>query len=284
MWTCAGIGARRIEVTEEHKILSASTVFFDASTSSHSGPRRTRSVGPGLAVDRDEDEHEEDSGGHDEPSGSHPRWLVGEDRRFSADNSVWQRDVVSHSEDPPSFDDAMTPPYTPTPAATPRTSSGRINELPSTDPGHQLEEFRNALRSGLDTEREFLRLDALYWLNTSPKARRRSTEKTRTPTHLRPAPSATSLSRGVRATKKQSSTRTRPQTPRRAAVAGDAWASSIKAALRPRRRRRQRPQLRTTKLVRGDDTVRASVLRQCRTCCSTPLRTACARAPPGRAL
>ncbi|EAU91611.1 cyclin binding protein [Coprinopsis cinerea okayama7 len=42
-----GTGARRIEVSEEHRAFHASTVFFRASKSAHS-TRRTASVGPGI--------------------------------------------------------------------------------------------------------------------------------------------------------------------------------------------------------------------------------------------
>lgn len=53
-----GVGARRIEVTEQHKVFGASTVFFQAA-SSPSG-RRTASVGPGLpGRDYDHDAHDE---------------------------------------------------------------------------------------------------------------------------------------------------------------------------------------------------------------------------------
>ncbi|KAG2159160.1 uncharacterized protein EDB93DRAFT_1075989 [Suillus bovinus] len=41
-----GVGARRIEVTEQHKVFSASIVFFKAASSPSA--RRTASVGPGL--------------------------------------------------------------------------------------------------------------------------------------------------------------------------------------------------------------------------------------------
>lgn len=41
-----GVGARRIEVTEQHKVFTASTVFFQAA--SLPSARRTASVGPGL--------------------------------------------------------------------------------------------------------------------------------------------------------------------------------------------------------------------------------------------
>ena len=41
-----GIGARRIEITEEHRIFHASTLFFRASKSNS---RRTASIGPGIS-------------------------------------------------------------------------------------------------------------------------------------------------------------------------------------------------------------------------------------------
>ncbi|KAH7910031.1 hypothetical protein BJ138DRAFT_1065976 [Hygrophoropsis aurantiaca] len=50
-----GVGARRIEVTEQHKVYSASTVFFRASA--HPSVRRTASVGPGLSLLHDNDDY-----------------------------------------------------------------------------------------------------------------------------------------------------------------------------------------------------------------------------------
>ena len=41
-----GIGARRIEITEEHRVYHSSTLFFRASKS-HT--RRTASIGPGIS-------------------------------------------------------------------------------------------------------------------------------------------------------------------------------------------------------------------------------------------
>ncbi|TDL22999.1 hypothetical protein BD410DRAFT_839307 [Rickenella mellea] len=153
-----GMGARRIEVSEEHSILSASTVFFRAG-SSRSPSRRTRSVGPGLTLDRDD---EEDSSGRDESTHVlQPRrpWAEPRSRTLSADQSMLQTDIVSHSAN-----DAMTPPYTPTlisPAISgpSRTQSWTSNSSPSRAPddspgpapSQQLEGFRNALRTELET-------------------------------------------------------------------------------------------------------------------------------------
>ena len=45
LWYNLGIGARRIEITEEHRVFRASTLYFRAGKS-HS--RRTASIGPGV--------------------------------------------------------------------------------------------------------------------------------------------------------------------------------------------------------------------------------------------
>lgn len=71
-----GIGAKRAEITEEHILLEAKTVFFDAHTDALAGddyhpytpdPRRSTSLGPGIFLDPDEPYHNE----HDLPSAAH---------------------------------------------------------------------------------------------------------------------------------------------------------------------------------------------------------------------
>ncbi|KII95641.1 hypothetical protein PLICRDRAFT_129539 [Plicaturopsis crispa FD-325 SS-3] len=153
-----GIGARRIEVTEEHKIFSASTVFFRAGPTQSS--RRTASVGPGLSGYCDDDGPDS---ADDEPAvhtpttpTEHPRGRstvprapagapTGMNRRVSADAHTFQRDAHSFHEDVM----LPTPPYTPTPshhASLSPAHSFRRDETPA----HTLEEFRQALRVGLE--------------------------------------------------------------------------------------------------------------------------------------
>ncbi len=54
----SGFGARRVDVTEDNKVFSVSTVLFNAGPP----PRRTMSVGPGLIGYNDEafDEYDDD--------------------------------------------------------------------------------------------------------------------------------------------------------------------------------------------------------------------------------
>ncbi|TFY51059.1 hypothetical protein EVG20_g11187, partial [Dentipellis fragilis] len=126
-----GIGARRTEVLEEHKIFSATQTFFKASTTPSPAARRTLSVGPGLAYYRDERDHDLPPHTHTPPHNavagpSEPDDTVrrGRDRtrrRLSADHSIFQRDPVEHhpnSRSPtplhsPGFSPEHTPPYTP---------------------------------------------------------------------------------------------------------------------------------------------------------------------------
>ncbi|KAA1470394.1 hypothetical protein DENSPDRAFT_923149 [Dentipellis sp. KUC8613] len=126
-----GVGARRTEVLEEHKVFSATQTFFKASTTPSPAARRTLSVGPGLMYYRDERDHD-----HPLPAHTPPRNAVagpseldgairrGRDRtrrRLSADHSIFQRDPVEHhlnSRSPtpvhsPGFSPEHTPPYTP---------------------------------------------------------------------------------------------------------------------------------------------------------------------------
>lgn len=67
-----GIGARRIEVTEEHRVFHASTLFFRASKS-HA--RRPASIGPGISynsTDIDDDWMEWDASSHTHETPIHP--------------------------------------------------------------------------------------------------------------------------------------------------------------------------------------------------------------------
>ena len=104
-----GAGARRLEVTEEHEIFSATMVYFRAGKTRMSTARRTASVGPGLAFDHDEIEEEAVSNEeHD-----HPVPLPG------SSTNTWQRDsrrrvsMDYHFFHHNSFNDIPTPPYSP---------------------------------------------------------------------------------------------------------------------------------------------------------------------------
>ena len=150
-------------MTEEHDIFNATTVFFRAGEPStgpsgsqwhHVPNRRTASVGPGLILDIEEDEHEHESRssneqGHDAAT-QHtppPSFLS---RRLSMDHHNLQNHFVSHHVGVPMSQsqspalDAPTPPYSPSPIMTHRPESylstgsstlisPRIAEEPSVD-------------------------------------------------------------------------------------------------------------------------------------------------------
>ncbi|KAJ7125134.1 hypothetical protein C8R44DRAFT_830961 [Mycena epipterygia] len=138
-----GIGARRVDVQEDHKVFSESTVFFRAGPA----PRRTASVGPGVDPWLDDDYVYDNPSRpgtprHDEPHQPSPARAA---RRLSADSSYFH--MQEGYEHPPPI-----PPYTPlpTPTASSHTSPGQSSgHLTHEDPAHALEDFRNALRAGL---------------------------------------------------------------------------------------------------------------------------------------
>ncbi|KAJ7647686.1 hypothetical protein FB45DRAFT_206215 [Roridomyces roridus] len=134
-----GIGARRIDVQEEHKIFSESIVYFRAGPA----PRRTASVGPGVDPWR---EDEPDTPRHDDLV-AHPS------RRLSVDSSYFHMSNLDEYTPP-------IPPYSPLPSPShpsPAQSSGHVSRFGEDhlreDPAHALEDFRNALRAGLSPAR-----------------------------------------------------------------------------------------------------------------------------------
>lgn len=171
---CIGVGARRIEVTEEHEIFSASTVYFRAGQSE---TRRAASIGPGVALSNGEagmDEWDDDPSrpstprnyeetsrddGHLIESGpsARPSRVA---RRVSADSSFFQRNPISQRED---LTLAPIPPYSPfpsTPASpvserpplSPTQSSGQLPRVDENS-AQALEDFRNSLKAGLQIDR-----------------------------------------------------------------------------------------------------------------------------------
>lgn len=122
-----GIGARRIEVSEEHKVYSATDILFRA------GPARPVSIGPGLDISSPP------STPTQENSGIRSR-LARAARRVSADASIFQRNSVAyHVHEPP------IPPYTP-----PQSPTHPGSQLG--DSAQHLEDVRNALRADLESE------------------------------------------------------------------------------------------------------------------------------------
>jgi hypothetical protein len=144
------MGARRIEITEEHKIYQATTVFFRAGSEDlATAQRRTMSLGPGLHFRDDELTTEDDR----EPQRGR------RSRRNSTDRTYFQRDAVEYREDAPNHDEfPPTPPYTPpmTPwsvqdvTQSPEMSPRR--GLRGEDPSDVLQHSRDILRAGLERE------------------------------------------------------------------------------------------------------------------------------------
>lgn len=164
-----GIGARRVEVTEEHCFFRASTTYFEAGKT-HS--RRTASIGPGVAYateyDLNHDDWEElhttslrhhrrereegtDSGRNHTSNGEFPPSRLRHPRNVSVDASHYHRHHVSYHEehtlDVPPYSPYSVSPHTLSP---PLSSSGH-GPSPAASPNHELspaqslEEFRAAL-------------------------------------------------------------------------------------------------------------------------------------------
>ena len=128
-----GVGSRRVEVNEEHKIHSQTYVLFKAGSSGHPITHtRTMSVGPGLHLDYDDrDDRSSESSEHDprliederrgrEPTRGRQRERMGLPRQLSADQTNFQSGFVSQRNE-----QLPTPPYSPTysRSATPMTRS-----------------------------------------------------------------------------------------------------------------------------------------------------------------
>ncbi|KAG1854182.1 hypothetical protein DFJ58DRAFT_384275 [Suillus subalutaceus] len=183
-----GVGARRIEVTEQHKVFTASTVFFQAASSPSA--RRTASVGPGLP-DRDYDyDHAHDEVHHPGEHGSvpspqhapHPNGLPSpvfytrsasvDPRQLSSstngrsfsDNTILQRDShIPHHQDtihlppippysPPLDSSSFIADYRPSPS---HSHSGSISQSsghpkPDDSPAQTLEDLRRAFMNNIE--------------------------------------------------------------------------------------------------------------------------------------
>ncbi|KAI0629402.1 hypothetical protein C8Q77DRAFT_1065317 [Trametes polyzona] len=168
-----GVGARRIEITEEHEIYSQSYVFFRAGqTPGTVGSRRNLSVGPGLSLEHEDEDHSERSsylqpeGRSDEDRGRSPCPHTSEQSRnhrryMSVDQTHFQRSFVSHRQNPDVL--PLTPPYSPTysPDVTPhlsptttimqRSPFGTFDESPA----RSLEDLRRAFQSELEGEHHY---------------------------------------------------------------------------------------------------------------------------------
>ncbi|GBE80744.1 hypothetical protein BKA93DRAFT_236116 [Sparassis latifolia] len=146
-----GIGARRIDISEEHDIYSESYVLFRAGSSPFSS-RRTLSVGPGLALDHEDEDHSDHSSEQLDAART-PEEQRGRDRgppsagfnratrrHLSVDQTTFQRGFVSHRENsgqlPPSPQSpAYSPEATPQYSLSPRNSiSYRMHTLEESPP------------------------------------------------------------------------------------------------------------------------------------------------------
>ncbi|KAL1938554.1 hypothetical protein VTO73DRAFT_11577 [Trametes versicolor] len=167
-----GVGARRIEITEEHEIYSQSYVFFRAVQTPGAGSRRNLSVGPGLSLEHEDEDHSERSsyvqrdGQTEEDRGRSPYPHTMDQNRnhrryMSVDQTHFQRTFVSHRQNaelPANL--PLTPPYTPTysPEATPhlsptttvmqRSPFGTFDESPA----RSLDDLRRAFQTELEGE------------------------------------------------------------------------------------------------------------------------------------
>ena len=167
-----GVGARRIEITEEHEIYSQSYVFFRAGHTHGTGSRRNLSVGPGLALEHDDEDHSEQSsylqpeGRSEEQRGRSPHphdptQSRNHRRYMSVDQTHFQRSFVAHRQNDTVPQLPFTPPYSPTysPDVTPHLSPTTTlvmqrSPLATYDesPARSLEDLRRAFQSELEAE------------------------------------------------------------------------------------------------------------------------------------
>ncbi|KAJ8457284.1 hypothetical protein ONZ45_g18372 [Pleurotus djamor] len=146
-----GIGARRLEVAEEHVVFSAKTVFFKGGAT----PRRTVSIGPGTrdeAVRDDWDGESVTSGNLSRGASERETDRSRASRRISLDSSFFHPHPVVHSEDHRML---HTPPYSPSSASpldrSVSTLSPRASLRHEDSPAQTLEDLRNALLSSATT-------------------------------------------------------------------------------------------------------------------------------------
>ncbi|KAH9855952.1 hypothetical protein C2E23DRAFT_723228 [Lenzites betulinus] len=172
-----GVGARRIEITEEHEIYSQSYVFFRAGQTPGTVYRRNLSVGPGLSLEHEDEDHSERSsyvqheGASDDDRGRSPYPHRVEHSRshnhrryMSVDQSNFQRSFVAHRQNAESPAELpLTPPYSPTysPDVTPHRSPTAVVMQRSPfgtfddSPARSLEDLRRAFQSELEGEHHY---------------------------------------------------------------------------------------------------------------------------------
>ncbi|KAF8891808.1 hypothetical protein BD779DRAFT_1513256 [Infundibulicybe gibba] len=143
-----GIGARRVNVTEEHKIFHASTMYFQASKAE---TRRTESIGPGISSSSRREITTNPSSpvtqadmflrqSPETPQTNRDARML---RRVSADSSIFQRTPISHHT---ALNISPIPPYSPFPP-----NSTPPNSTPPTPVMHNLSTVDENTAQTLDT-------------------------------------------------------------------------------------------------------------------------------------
>lgn len=151
-----GVGARRIEVNEEHEIYAQSYVLFRAgSETPYRNSRRTLSVGPGLALDHDDDDRSEASSEdlHSSTMGEERRGrergrergpppallntAYASRRNMSVDQTYFQRDYIAHYDNGFSRTTA-SPPYTPVAETGPAHMFSPLTLSPAASISHRM--------------------------------------------------------------------------------------------------------------------------------------------------
>ncbi|KAG6828251.1 hypothetical protein H0H92_008639 [Tricholoma furcatifolium] len=168
-----GIGARRTDITEEHILFHAETVYFRAGKGQ---TRRNLSIGPGAAYHQqlgsgyDSDDHyhlppshtprNRQEVEHDDPTSlvENVSSRLQNSRRLSADSSFFQRAPLSHEEYPV----PPAPPYSPLPTPPVSVSTRGRTSLPA---ALTLEDQRNALTLDLQSARS----NSIALTPTSPR-------------------------------------------------------------------------------------------------------------------
>ncbi|KAI0645200.1 hypothetical protein C8Q79DRAFT_970304 [Trametes meyenii] len=173
-----GVGARRVEITEEHEIYSQSFVFFRAGQTPGTGTRRNLSVGPGLSLEHEDEDHSERSSylqpepraDEDRGRSPHPQQHAQQTRNhrryMSVDQTHFQRSFVSHSQSTDLQGNLpATPPYSPTyssdvtPHLSPTTTMimqrSPFGTYDESSPARSLEDLRRTFQSELETDHHY---------------------------------------------------------------------------------------------------------------------------------
>ncbi|CAK5281850.1 unnamed protein product [Mycena citricolor] len=140
-----GVGARHVDIQEDHKLFTQSIQFFRAGPAS----RRTVSVGPGLDTWHSDEFPQAQSARDATPTPEDFPLPTPAPRQFSVDSSYFH--LNTSFEHVPAYSPATPPRSNGNTHArpTPSTSRSRLEE----DPAHALEDFRNTLNASLTPSR-----------------------------------------------------------------------------------------------------------------------------------